>query len=284
MRRINLIGISLVLVLFLGLNLFAQEYSYDYEQMKMDEYKTELAKWQKCEADNKAKIADEEAKIAQIKDDISATEDQIASTWNDIYALLGTDKQGYENYLDELRSLENDLSGFVSLSPEDIYSRKDELQQYKDRLAELQKNKISISPEARNIISRIENLLQQADEKAKPAAAGMYEVMRGDYLWKIAKKPDIYNDAYAWIRIYTYNRDQINNPDLIYPNQTFRIPRMAGPNEYWVERGDFLYKIAGKSDVYGNSFRWQKLYEANKQVISDPNLIYPNMVLTVPKD
>jgi nucleoid-associated protein YgaU len=274
--------IILALSIF-ALTLVAQEYSYNYEEMKMDEYEVELAKWQKCEADNKAMIADEEAKIAQLNEEMASVEQQIDDTWNEIYAMLGTDKAGYEAYLGQLKALENELSGFVALSPEDIYTRMDELEAYKARLADLQKEKMSLTSESQGYISRIENLIAQAEEKGKPAAAGMYEVQRGDYLWKIAKMPDIYGDAYAWMRIYTYNRDQIKDPNLIYPAQVFRIPRMAGPNEHWVARGEFLSKIAGYSNVYGNPFQWQRLYEANKAVIMDPNLIYPHMVLQIPR-
>ncbi len=282
MKKIYLTTIVATLI-FMSFNLLAQEYSYDYKNMKMDEYKVELAKWQKCEADNKAKIADEEAQIAKLNDDISNTDQQIADVWTEIYGLLGTDKAGYQDYLNQLKTLENDLSGFVALSPEEIYTRKDELDGFKKRLAALKNDKRSLATESQGYISRIENLLAQADEKAKPAAAGMYQVIRGDYLWKIAKKPAIYGDAYAWLRIYTYNREQIKDPNLIYPNQTFRIPRMAGPGEYWVTRGEFLSKIAGYANVYGNPFQWQRIYEANKSVITDPNLIYPFMVLRIPK-
>ncbi len=281
MKKVFLL--SIVTLIFFSFNLFAQDYSYDYENMSMDEYKTELAKWQKCEADNKAKIADEEAQISKLNDEIAATDDQIASVWDEIYSMLGTDKAGYQEYLGQLKALENELSGFVAMSPEDIYTRMDELQGYKDRLAELKKDKRSLTTESQNYISRIENLIAQAEEKGKPAAAGMYQVQRGDYLWKIAKKSDIYGDPYAWIRIYTYNRDQIKDPNLIYPAQTFRIPRMAGPNEHWVTRGEFLSKIAGYSNVYGNPFQWQRIYEANKTVITDPNLIFPHMVLNIPR-
>ncbi|MBN2364804.1 MAG: LysM peptidoglycan-binding domain-containing protein [Calditrichaeota bacterium] len=275
--------LSIVTLIFFSFSLFAQDYSYDYENMSMDEYNTEMAKWQKCEADNKAKIADEEAQIAKLNEDMAAVEKQIEDTWGEIYSLMGTDEAGYQDYLNQLKSLENELSGFVALSPEDIYTRMGELQALKDRLAELKKDKRSLTSEAQNYISRIENLIAQAEEKGKPAAAGMYQVMRGDYLWKIARKSDIYGDPYAWVRIYTYNRDQINDPNLIYPNQTFRIPRMAGPNEHWVERGEFLSKIAGYSNVYGNPFQWQRIYEANKTVITDPNLIYPHMILNIPR-
>ncbi len=282
----NLYRLNIILVTFflLTLTVIAQEYSYDYKNMKMDEYKTELAKWQKCEADNKAAIAEEEGKIATLNDEIATLEQQYADTWNEIYGLLGTTEEGYKDYLNQLKTLENDLSGFVALSPEDIYTRKDELDGFKSQLANLKKDKCSLTSESKNYISRIENLIAQAEEKGKPAAAGLYEVQRGDYLWRIARKPDIYGDPYAWIKIYTYNRDQINDPNLIYPNQTFRIPRIAAPDEHWVERGEFLYKIAGYSNVYGNPFQWQKIYEANKTVITDPNLIYPHMVLRIPKN
>ncbi|MFZ0389295.1 MAG: LysM peptidoglycan-binding domain-containing protein [Calditrichia bacterium] len=276
----KIILLSIVMSIFMGFAAFAQEYSYNYEEMKMDEYKTELAKWQKCESDNKAQIADEEAEISRLNDEMAATENQIKDLWDEMYTMMGTTKQGYQDYLQQLRSLEQELSGFVSMSPEEIYNRREELQRFRDRLNQLKNDKRSLTTESQNLISRIENLLNQADQKAQPAAAGRYEVQRGDYLWRIAKKPDIYGDPYAWIRIYTYNRDQIKNPDLIYPSQIFRIPRQAGPNEYWVERGDFLYKIANNM---GSSFRWQRIYEANKEVISDPNLIYPHMVLKIPQ-
>ena len=49
-----------------------------------------------------------------------------------------------------------------------------------------------------------------------------YTVKSGDSLSKIAKR--LYGDAKQWPKIYEANRDQIENPDLIHPGQTFRIP------------------------------------------------------------
>jgi nucleoid-associated protein YgaU len=49
-----------------------------------------------------------------------------------------------------------------------------------------------------------------------------YTVVKGDSLSKIAKR--LYGDAQQWRKIYEANQDQIKNPDLIYPGQTFRIP------------------------------------------------------------
>lgn len=49
-----------------------------------------------------------------------------------------------------------------------------------------------------------------------------YTVVAGDSLSKIAKH--YYGDANKWHRIHEANRDQIKNPDLIYPGQKLRIP------------------------------------------------------------
>lgn len=57
---------------------------------------------------------------------------------------------------------------------------------------------------------------------APPAGGQSYTVVKGDSLSKLAKR--FYGDAQQWHKIYEANRDQIKNPDLIYPGQTFRIP------------------------------------------------------------
>lgn len=48
-----------------------------------------------------------------------------------------------------------------------------------------------------------------------------YEVKRGDTLYEIARD---FGDTNWWIDIYRENSNNISNPDLIYPGQTFVIP------------------------------------------------------------
>jgi nucleoid-associated protein YgaU len=61
-----------------------------------------------------------------------------------------------------------------------------------------------------------------APEAAAPTERRTYTVQKGDSLSKIAKH--VYGDASKWRRIYEANKDQIKNPDLIYPDQVFEIP------------------------------------------------------------
>ena len=49
-----------------------------------------------------------------------------------------------------------------------------------------------------------------------------YTVVKGDSLSKIAK--ELLGDARKWRAIYEANKDQIKNPDLIYPGQVLKLP------------------------------------------------------------
>ncbi|MEJ2344329.1 MAG: LysM peptidoglycan-binding domain-containing protein [Gammaproteobacteria bacterium] len=59
--------------------------------------------------------------------------------------------------------------------------------------------------------------------QAAPKATTSYTVMRGDSLWRIAGKSEIYNNPYEWPLIYKANSDKIHDADLIYPGQNFTI-------------------------------------------------------------
>ena len=50
---------------------------------------------------------------------------------------------------------------------------------------------------------------------------------------------------------------------------------------YVVIEGDSLSKIAKRE--YGDALQWRKIFEANRDVIKDPDLIYPGQRLTIPQ-
>ena len=47
-----------------------------------------------------------------------------------------------------------------------------------------------------------------------------------------------------------------------------------------MKEGDCLWLIARQ--MYGNGSDYTKIFEANRDQISNPNLIYPGQVLTMP--
>lgn len=50
---------------------------------------------------------------------------------------------------------------------------------------------------------------------------------------------------------------------------------------YKVEKDDFLQSIS--VEEYGCKIGWKTIYEANKDAIDNPNLIYPDQVLRLPE-
>jgi putative chitinase len=114
-------------------------------------------------------------------------------------------------------------------------------------------------------------------------------VQSGDSLSRIAQRE--LGDGNRWREIFDANRDQIANPNIIHPGQVLRLPGGAAPApapapapsapaSYTVQGGDTLYKVAAKT--LGNGDRWQEVFNANRDQISNPNLIYPGMTLKIP--
>lgn len=50
----------------------------------------------------------------------------------------------------------------------------------------------------------------------------------------------------------------------------------------WEADRDCLWNIAAKSDIYDDPWKWKKIYNANKQKIKDPDLIYPGQEFAIP--
>ncbi len=50
---------------------------------------------------------------------------------------------------------------------------------------------------------------------------------------------------------------------------------------YEIKKGDTLWKIAEK--VYGNGAEYKRIFEENREVIKDPDLIFPGQKIRVPK-
>ncbi len=58
------------------------------------------------------------------------------------------------------------------------------------------------------------------------------------------------------------------------------VPQVAEPVTYVVQKDDTLQKIAKKS--YGSYSKWTKIYDANRDVIKDPNFLKQGVALKIP--
>jgi len=262
-------------------------------EMTMQEYEARL---QACQA--RQRTADStrvavENQIQQRRTEIAGIDSQVAAINKEVMSAVGAqDSSAMRNYLARLDSILQRLQTIRQLPANQIVDAREagELDRIEADLTALKGNRMSSLPEAKAKITAAERLLAElraVQRPIPPVRRDQYTVLRGDYLWKIAKKPDIYADPYAWVRLYTANKDMIRDPNLIYPNWVIGVPRNQAPGTYWVLSGDFLRKIAARPDVYGDPTQWTKLYRANRDVIEvlggDQNTIYPHMILNVPQ-
>lgn len=80
---------------------------------------------------------------------------------------------------------------------------------------------------AGKVLLRAEVAFSRAGQGQLVMGAQQVMVMQGNALWEIAR--NIYGSGIAYSVIFTGNRQQIRDPDLIYPGQIFDIP--AAPDQ-----------------------------------------------------
>ncbi len=70
--------------------------------------------------------------------------------------------------------------------------------------------------------------------------------------------------------------EEVRADEVTAPAQTATV------EYYEVQKGDSLWKIA--ANAYGDGNRHPDIFEANKEVIQNPDLIFPGQMLRIPKD
>ena len=70
--------------------------------------------------------------------------------------------------------------------------------------------------------------------------------------------------------------EEVNAEEVSAPTQTIEV------QYYEIKKGDSLWKIA--KTVYGNGNDYPKIFEANREVIKDPDLIFPGQMIRIPMD
>lgn len=133
-------------------------------------------------------------------------------------------------------------------------------------------------------------LVEENGELVPEGLPVTHTVAPGEDLWKISQT--YYQNGYNWVDIAQTN--ELTNANLIEAGQELTIPRTAVKvvtetetaepavtEEYTVIKGDSLWKIAVRA--YNDGYQWTKVWEANKELVANPSVIEPGMVLQLPR-
>ncbi|MEI8134004.1 MAG: LysM peptidoglycan-binding domain-containing protein [bacterium] len=182
--------------------------------------------------------------IVTLRADIQATNDAIAKAnadlkqriadnekcKTDLYALCGSDVNGYNAFRERLTRDESELNTLRSMGPEALNQNKARVDALETEIRALRSNKLVVFPDHKSRVQAMSTTFMQMKRGMVPPntdyTVGTWRKDR-DCLWNIAKKPEIYGDPFAWPKIWHANSDQIKNPDLIYPGQQLKIMKTA---------------------------------------------------------
>ncbi len=219
-----LIGV-LSLVLLLSLSGFAQD-----EEMTSEEWEAEMSRLAGKKLALTAEIEALNADLDNLNATLSGLQDP-EECIDELYAIVGATRQDVDNF----RKAVNELDGKIRRKEGPKADRQADLDA-------LKMNKISALPE---FFDKVHNQMQQAlDNWIEKPDVISYTVVRGDHLWGIAKKKEHYGNPFAWPVIYKSNREQIKDPDLIYPNQVFKVPPLSQEEKSKYEKLRSNYKPA----------------------------------------
>ncbi len=205
-----------------------------------------------------------------------ATDDLFAKTMeetSETHASTASDAPNNISTDDELKSLEDEFS---TTSPGQT----------------IKESNIAVTPSAEQPKQEAPVLVEEALPEIKtevetPAysEAGQiksYRVQRGETLMQIAFK--LYGDISKWKEIKNMNSEKLSNNSSLKTNTELKYRAPATPfvwnpagTPYMIKNADTLGTIS--NTVYGTKKKWKAIWENNKPLIKNPNVIYAGFTL-----
>ena len=197
------------------------------EKMTKEQWQQEMNKYTGMVSDLKAKVKTLSDQVTSLQSQSSTLDADYEKCMDELYALVGSDKDKAAAYRAEIEAAENSANDLMRLSDADLMARSSEVSDLAAKVKGLWENKLSLIPEFWDKLTalneKVKSLQATIAGSGKTYTVGTWKRDR-DCLWNISKKKDIYNNAWMWPKIWQGNRDQIKDPDIIHTGQKLKIP------------------------------------------------------------
>ncbi len=220
MRYLYSLSIIVIFLFLTVVPLIAQE------EMTKDQWQTEMANYKSKKADLESQLNQLSKDIEDLKKQSTKLDADIIACEDALYALIGVTRADVEAFDKELTQMENRVSELQRMSDAELVNYKDEMMKMDSRLKEMAQSKICLIPRYGDRVNTLQQkllALLNSIQKEKTYTVGTWAKDR-DCLWNIAKKKDIYANAWMWPKIWQGNRNLIKDPDIIKPKWVLKIP------------------------------------------------------------
>jgi nucleoid-associated protein YgaU len=221
------------------------------QELTKEQWQQEMNKYTQMRNDLQAKLKTLDGDLGSLTSESNRLDGACETCMNELYALVGSDKEKAAAYRSELDATEAKAADLMRLSDADLLARSSEVTDLDAKVKDLWGNKLSLIPEFWDRLTaldtKVKSLKDTLAKQVKVYTVGTWAKDR-DCLWNISKKPDIYNNAWLWPRIWQGNRDQIKDPDIIEPGQKLTIPKGTEmTSEEQAAAKKYYHKVAAKA-------------------------------------
>ncbi len=205
-------------------------YTEAQEKMSKEEWQRQINEYTAQRNELRSRLDRLNSEISDLKAKASELEASIESCKKETYALVNATDREIAEFSRALEELERRVDELSRMSDDQLLKNMSELDEIWSKLIEYGNTRIGVLPEFYKRINRLKDRIAALQKsmmaKGKVYTVGTWQRDR-DCLWNIAKKKAIYANAWWWPKIWQGNRDQIKDPDLIYPGQKLKIPSSA---------------------------------------------------------
>ena len=175
--------------------------------------------------------------MTTVQGDVATLQGDMTTVQGDV-ATLQKNEKDHEKIHQVLKKDVKDLQTSVSVAKEMAATAKMEADQARKEIKQLardtQEKTDLLFAKVNSLEKRVRALEQRVGKKPlklKPKKlypvkkiGKLYEVKKGESLWRISGHKDVYNDPSKWKKIYEANKNKIANPNVVYPGQRLVIP------------------------------------------------------------
>jgi nucleoid-associated protein YgaU len=198
------------------------------QEMTKEQWQQEITQMTKDRDALSAKVKSLAADVTSLQAKSTQADADIEKCMSELYALVGSDASKAAAYRAEIEAAENTANELQRLSDADLTARSGDVDALAAKVKGLWENKLSLIPEFWDRLTalneKVKSLQTTLANQVQVYTVGTWAKNR-DCLWNIAKKKDVYANAWLWPKIWQGNRDQIKDPDVIKKGQMLKIAK-----------------------------------------------------------